>query len=113
MKRFELDPKSTYAFRNRGVVYAYKGDNDRAIADFNVAIRLDPTSALAFRNRGDAYTNKGEFGRALADYGEAIRLDPNNSTAFCNRGRLKRNISDASSYADIVKAKQLGASACR
>ena len=30
----------------------HKGDNDRAIADFNEAIRLDPNNALAFCNRG-------------------------------------------------------------
>ena len=53
-----------------------KGDNDRAIADFNEAIRLDPKSSLTFRNRGDAYTDKGDHDRALADYSEAIRLDP-------------------------------------
>src|SRR5262245_25272901 len=34
--------------------YFKKGDNDRAIADFDEAIRLDPKSALAFCNRGNA-----------------------------------------------------------
>src|SRR6516225_3277754 len=108
-----LDPKSAHAFRNRGVVYAYKGDNNRAIADFNAAIRHDPKTALTFKNRGDAYMNKGDYDRALADYNEAIRLDPNNALAFCNRGRAKRHINDVSGSADIAKARQLDASACR
>ena len=30
------------AYRNRGIAYQLKGDNDRAIADFGEAIRLDP-----------------------------------------------------------------------
>src|SRR6516164_1826852 len=108
-----LEPKSAHAFRNRGVVYAYKGDNDRAIADFNAAIRLDPKAGLTFKNRGDAYMNKGDYERAVADYNEAIRLDPNNALAFCNRGRAKQNINDVSGGADIAKARQLDASACR
>jgi tetratricopeptide (TPR) repeat protein len=39
------------------VLYVHKGDNDRAIADFNEAIRLDPNNALAFCNRGRAKLN--------------------------------------------------------
>ena len=96
-----------------GVLYAHKGDNDRAIADFNEAIRLDPKSALTFRNRGDAYTDKGDHDRALADYNEAIRLDPNNALAFCNRGRAKLNIKEASGRADIAKARQMDPSVCQ
>jgi len=40
------------AFGNRGMVYHDKGDLDRAIADYDEAIRLDPTDALTFANRG-------------------------------------------------------------
>ncbi len=83
------------------------------MADLNEAIRLNPKNALTYRNRGDAYMNKGDYDRALADYNEAIRLDPANAFAFCNRGRVKRNINDASGNADIAKARQLDASACR
>ena len=78
-----------------------------------MAIRLDPKGTLTFKNRGDAYMNKGDYDRAIADYNEAIRLDPNNALAFCNRGRAKRNIKDVSGSADIAKARQLDASACR
>jgi tetratricopeptide (TPR) repeat protein len=108
-----VQPKSAHAFRNRGVVYAFKGDNEKAIADLDEAIRLDPKSALTYRNRGDAYLNKGEYERAIADYSEAIRLDPGNAFAFCNRGGVKRKIRDASGSADIARARQLDASACR
>ncbi|HKN32933.1 MAG TPA: tetratricopeptide repeat protein [Terriglobales bacterium] len=40
------------AFRNRGNAWSAKGDKDRAIADYNEAIRLYPKSATAYRNRG-------------------------------------------------------------
>ncbi len=68
--------------------YAYrdKGDNDRAIADYNEAIRLDPKYAIAYNNRGIAYRAKGDNDRAIADYSEAIRLDPKYAVAFNNRG---------------------------
>ena len=40
------------AYNNRGVAYGAKGDRDRAIADYNEAIRLDPKFAMAYNNRG-------------------------------------------------------------
>jgi tetratricopeptide (TPR) repeat protein len=108
-----LNPKSALTLSNRGVAYGNKGDYDRAIVDFDKAIRLDPKSAHAFRNRGIAYAYKGDDHRAIADLNEAVRLDPNNALAFCSRGIAKRNISDESGNADIVKARQLDPLSCR
>jgi tetratricopeptide (TPR) repeat protein len=83
-----FDSKSTLAFIGRGDAYSNKGDHDRALADYNEAIRLDPKSALALSDRGVAYGNKGDYDRALADLNEAIRLDPKSAHAFRNRGVL-------------------------
>jgi hypothetical protein len=46
----------------RAVVDGYKGDSDRAIADYSNAIELDPKLAPAYTNRGDA----------IADYSKAL-----------------------------------------
>ena len=74
------------AYYSRGLAYYDKGDDDRAIADYNEAIRLDPKSAYAYSNRGLAYDHKGDLDRAIADYNEAIRLDPKYALAYFNRG---------------------------
>jgi tetratricopeptide (TPR) repeat protein len=71
---------------NRGRDYLLKGDLDRAIKDYDEAIRLDPNFAIAYINRGIAYNSKGNPYRAIADYNEAIRLDPNMATAYNSRG---------------------------
>jgi tetratricopeptide (TPR) repeat protein len=78
------------AAADRGLAYLKNGDNDRAIADYNEAIRLNPNYALAFANRGIAYHNKGDNDRAIIDYNEAIRLNPNYAPAFNNRGNTYR-----------------------
>jgi lipoprotein NlpI len=75
------------AFNNRGHAYDRKGDNDRAIQDFDQAIRLRPDYALAFFNRGVAYGDKKEYDQAIRDYDQAIRLKPDFAEAFGNRGR--------------------------
>src|SRR5919199_4796448 len=73
-------------FYNRGNAYRYKGDTERAIADYSEAIRLKPDYALAFYNRGDAYANKSRYDDAIADFSEAIRLQPDDASAFNSRG---------------------------
>ena len=70
---------------NRGNAYASIGELDRAIADYDQAIRLNPTMAAAFDNRGRAYSLKNQFERAVADYDKAVRLNPNSAVALHNR----------------------------
>jgi tetratricopeptide (TPR) repeat protein len=63
-----------------------KSEYDRAIKDFDKAIRLDPNNAAAFSDRGVAWFYKKEYDKAIEDYDEAIRLYPEYALAFFNRG---------------------------
>src|SRR5215469_7095242 len=74
------------AFNNRGNAYHDEKDYDRAIADYDQAIKLKPDYAHAFGNRGLAYAHKGDPDSAVRDYDEAIRLDPDNASGYNNRG---------------------------
>jgi tetratricopeptide (TPR) repeat protein len=95
-------------YTNRGVEYGGKGENDRAIADHDQAIKLDPKNALAFNNRGNVYGTKGDNDRAIADYDQAIKLNPKYAAAFYNRGIAKKKKADlAGGDADIAQARQL------
>ena len=74
------------AFNNRGYAYSTTGQYDRAIADFDQAVRLDPKFTLALNNRGDAHNQADrQSDRAIADFDQAIRLDPGFASAFNNR----------------------------
>ena len=108
-KRAEAEARARYsALVSKGNTDSKAGDYDRAIADFNEAIRLDPKSSLAFRNRGDTYTNIGAHDRAIADYNEAIRLDPNDALALSARGVAYANKGDYDrAIADFNRAIQL------
>lgn len=59
-------------FSNRGGAYENKGQHDRAIQDFDQAIRLNPNDAIAFYNRAIAKDEKGDTAGAAAK-----KINPN------------------------------------
>jgi tetratricopeptide (TPR) repeat protein len=76
------------AYLARGwAYYYYEKDYQRAIADFNEAIRLKGSKHgifvwTVYQNRGYAYYRDGDNDRAIADFSQAIRLYPNNPAPF-------------------------------
>jgi tetratricopeptide (TPR) repeat protein len=78
------------ALNSRGNAHLSQRNYDRAIDDYNEAIRLDPAFAIGFNNRGLAYQRKGQIDRAIEDYGEAIRLNPAYALAFANRATARQ-----------------------
>ena len=73
-------------YQNRGVEWRHKGDDDRAMADYNQALGLDSGRAYTYNDRGNVWVDKGEYDRAIADYDQAVRLYPNYAGAYYNRG---------------------------
>lgn len=97
------------ALHMRGLAFVAKGDIDRAIADYNEAIRLNPNNGLAFNERALAYEAKGDFDRALADLNEAVKLDSGNADIHYNRGNLLMKTGDLDhAIADFNEAIRLG-----
>jgi len=83
------------AYTYRGFSYLKKVQYDRAIEDFNQAIRLDPENAWAFANRGNAYFNTRQPERALQDYDQALKLNPAGyATLFYGRGAIYSGMGD-------------------
>ena len=63
-------------FYNRGNGYLDKSQYDRAIQDYDQAIRLNPNFALAFYWRGISKQKKGDKAGGDADIAKAKQLDP-------------------------------------
>jgi curved DNA-binding protein CbpA len=68
-------------FRARGMLAYRFGDFERAIANFDAAIRLDPGFEQAYRDRAAAFSVTSRFERAAADLAKAGRIKGAHPTA--------------------------------
>ena len=85
----DLKPElKSAAYNNRGWGYNEKGDFEKAMPDFNEALRLNPKNAAAYGNRGYAHLRQSDFGLARSDLDKSIELKPDNAWAFTIRGRV-------------------------
>lgn len=76
---------------DRATHYAVQGSYDRAIEDFNEAIRISPSPISAWFNwRGQTYGMKGAYDLAIDDFSRTIRLEPKYAAALFNRGQTYR-----------------------
>jgi tetratricopeptide (TPR) repeat protein len=73
-------------FFERGNAYFDTGDWDKAIAEYDQAIRLKRNYTEAYHARGLAYYHKGVSRMAIADFDQVIRRDPGFAKAYFDRG---------------------------
>ena len=90
-----IKTKDSAAARNaRGVLYYRRGDNDKALQEFDAAIKLDGKLADAYSNRATVRLAKRDKAGALADYEKVIALKPNPkeqlALAVSERDRLRK-----------------------
>lgn len=83
----QMRPKDPEALTERGYAYFGLGEKDKALADYNHAIRLD-------RNYADAYLGRAwlhlrdDGDAALKDLEQVARLDPENAGAHYWQGNI-------------------------
>lgn len=89
------------AFSNRGLAYHDLEQFDRAIKDYDQAIRLKPDFVDAYKNRALAHSAKHQHDRVVEDYSQVVRLAPENADAWNGRcwhrailGQLQAALSD-------------------
>jgi tetratricopeptide (TPR) repeat protein len=76
------------AFCSLGRAWALKKDPDpdKAIENYEKALKIDPTFARAFTCRGFARNAKNQYDKAIEDFTKAIEFDKEDSDASFGRG---------------------------
>jgi tetratricopeptide (TPR) repeat protein len=92
----------------RGAAYYRISNYQRALADYNSAIRLGTKESSSFYNRALVYEKFGAHRRAVSDYDAAIRLQDDNADAHLNRGLILLNANKLDqAIADFTRVLEL------
>jgi len=115
-RALEIDPTSGVAFRKRGNAWSFKGEPDKAIGDYDSAIRLDPevahfTSEGASKDKGGAQappaklTKGGKLsGRPTAPKSSVPGLGPRESKRFLKEQQKLMELSAQARVKSTAKA---------
>lgn len=103
------DPCDALLYDIRGTKWYLQEKYDRAIKNFDKAIRLDPESAYTYLHRGQAWLGKKDYDKAIGDFDEAIRLNPQSAVFYHQRGLARVNKKKyAEAITDYEEAIRLG-----
>ena len=104
-----FNPKIVEDYIKRGNAYGYIGEYDKAIADYDQAIKLKPHYAKAYYHRGVAYCKKREYDKAIKDYNEVIKREPDYAEAYSVRGEAWLHLKEwERAKADLTFARNAG-----
>lgn len=87
--------------------YYERGENEKALNAYEMALELNPNSPLAWDGKGMALANLGRTNEAIQAHDQAIRLDPGFARAWNNKGvalgELRRYKEALEAYLQTVK----------
>jgi tetratricopeptide (TPR) repeat protein len=79
-----VNPQSSGAHMDLGVIYSDRHLNDKAEAEFATAVRLRPDYSMAHYNLGNAFKDRGAYSQAISEYVTAIKLEPQRAVFYLN-----------------------------
>lgn len=96
-------PDSASARLRRAVAYVQLKDDDRALEDFDVALRLRPSPAQGFWARSAVHERRRDYAAALADLDAAVQLAPERSDYRERQRRLLNKLGAGRWRAGVVQ----------
>jgi protein O-mannosyl-transferase len=79
-------PYLPFAYNNLGYYYhRWEKNYDKALVEYNTALKMDPTYYQAWSNRGVVYNNTGKHELAIKDFTECLKYKPDNIDALLGR----------------------------
>lgn len=91
----KLNPEKGRTYYNRAMVHDQLNQKEKAINDYESAMRLNPDMALEIlKNKSVLYIETGKFDKAINDLNELIRIDGSDFTNYYNRAFSKVMLKD-------------------
>ena len=103
------DDQRSLAFGMRALAYSLLGIFDKALADYDAALKIKPDFPLALNNRAWAYYKLGRPADGVADVEKALELQPGSPYALDTRAHIRQSQGDAkAALADYDLAMRVG-----
>ncbi len=104
----DLDPSNVGAINLRGLAHEHKGEDDQAMADYNLAIQKRANYGYAYNNRGTIHLRRGALQSALDDFNLSIKYTPTFVLGWTNRARVRIIMKDFDgAIADFAEAEKV------
>ena len=104
----DLDPDNVGAINLRGLSHERKGEDDLAMADYNLAIQKRANFGYAYNNRGTIHLRRGALQSALDDFNLSIKYTPAFLLGWTNRARMRTLNKDFDgAIADFAAAEKI------
>lgn len=88
-----IDPDDlAVAYAMRALAFSLKTEYDRALPDYDEAIRLKPDFAIALNNRAWAQFKAGRASKGLPDVEKALELSPGSPHALDTRAHIRQSL---------------------
>lgn len=92
METLRLRPDHTLALNNLGNIHYLKGEHEKAMGYYIMAIKTDGDNAEAWSNLGAEYLNIHQNDSAYYALDKAVQLDPKNENALHNLNLAKKRL---------------------
>ena len=84
------------------------GKPEKALEDFNRAIKVDPKIAAGYLGRANTFNMMGRYGESIEDYDTVIEIDPKLANAYINRASAYSHLGEyEKAIADYEKGLEL------
>ncbi len=91
-----------------GVSNLNTGKPEKALEDFNRAIKIDPQLAGGYLGRANTLNMMGRYGESIEDYDKVLEIDPKLANAYINRGSAYSHLEEyEKAIADYEKGLEL------
>jgi tetratricopeptide (TPR) repeat protein len=103
IKEMAVKPDDAIGLKNRGNTLCELGEYERAIIDYNQAIKINANFTDAYYHRGNAHFDLGNYEAAIDDFRKVIKMKSNYTNAYYNCGQARLIIGDKQGAIDDFK----------
>jgi tetratricopeptide (TPR) repeat protein len=100
---FKDDPDSAFVHRAQAEIYAEAQQPDKAVAEYQAALKRSPNDAELYEALGDALQKISHTTEASSAYESELKINPHSAIALFNLGKIQVQTGDPAQGVDYLR----------